>query len=77
MAIYNRIRDLREDKDLTQQDVANLLHVARTSYCAYENGVSEFSPENLIVLAKLYDTSIDYLLGLTDEKKPYPRKKKK
>ena len=77
MTIYHRIRDLREDKDWTQEHLANLLHVARTSYGAYENGISEFSPEHLIRLAELYQTSVDYLLGLTDEQKPYPRKKKR
>lgn len=75
MAIYQNIRDLREDHDLTQQQVADVLRTSRTSYGAYENGVSEFSPAQLIQLAEFYQTSVDYLLGLTDEKRPYPRKK--
>ena len=50
---------------------------SRTSYCAYENGKTEIGLENLIRLAEIYHTSVDYLLGLTDEPRPYPRKKKK
>ena len=76
MAIYPRIRDLREDHDWTQEQGAALLFVARSSYGAYETGVSEFTPDLLMKLALLYDTSVDYLLGLTDERRPYPRKKK-
>ena len=77
MAIYERIRNLREDRDWTQQQVAEMLHTSRTSYCAYENGKTEIGLENLIRLAEIYHTSVDYLLGLTDAPKPYPRKKKK
>ena len=77
MAIYERIRNLREDRDWTQQQVAEMLHTSRTSYCACENGKTEIGLENLIRLAEIYHTSVDYLLGLTDEPKPYPRKKKK
>ena len=77
MAIYTRIRDLREDRDWAQKQVAEMLHTTRTSYCAYENGVTEIGLENLIRLAEIYHTSVDYLLGLTDEQRPYPRAKKK
>ncbi len=77
MAVYQNIRDLREDHDLTQKQVAEILHTSRTSYGAYENGVSEFSPAQLIQLAEYYQTSVDYLLGLTDEKRSYPRKKRR
>ncbi len=77
MAIYPRIRDLREDQDWTQQQVAEMLYVARSSYGAYETGVSEFTPDLLCRLAELYGTSVDYLLGLTDERRPYPRTKKR
>ena len=77
MAIYPNIRNLREDSDLKQQQLADLLHTSRTSYCAHENGVSEFLPEQLIQLAEFYQTSVDYLLGLTDVRKPYPRKKQR
>lgn len=69
--IYERIRNLREDKDWTQQYIADLLHINRRTYSAYENGVNSMSPEILISLAKIHKTSIDYLLGLTDNPKPY------
>ena len=68
---YNRIRDLREDKDLTQQNIADMLFINRRTYAAYENGINSMSPEILIKLARIHKTSIDYLLGITDEKKPY------
>ncbi len=68
---YERIRGLREDRDWTQQHVADLLCVNRRTYAAYENGVNNMSPETLIKLAKLYQTSVDYLLGLTNNPKPY------
>ena len=77
MAIYERIRNLREDRDWTQQQVADMLHTSRTSYCAYENGKTEIGLEHLIHLAEIYQTSVDYLLGLTDDPRPYPRKKRR
>ena len=77
MAVYPRIRDLREDSDWTQKQVADFLHVARSSYGAYETGVSELTPEMLIRLASLYHTSVDYLLGLTDQRRPYPEGRKR
>jgi len=72
--VYKRIRNLREDRDWTQQYVADLLFINRRTYSAYENGVNAMSPEILIRLSRIYDTSIDYLLGLTDVKQAYPRK---
>lgn len=72
--IYERIRNLREDRDWTQQHVADLLHINRRTYSAYENGVNAMSPEILIQLAQIHHTSVDYLLGLTDIKKPYSGK---
>lgn len=65
--IYHRIRALREDKDWTQQYVADLLGVNRRTYSAYENGINTMSPEILVALAKLHNTSVDYLLDLSDE----------
>ena len=70
-----RIRDLREDTDRTQQELANYLHIKQNTYSQYENGQRQIPLESLIALAALYQTSTDYLLGLTDEKKPYPRAK--
>ena len=72
--MYERIRNLREDSDLTQTDMANTLSIAQTTYSDYERGRLNIPIPILIRLARYYNTSIDYLLGLTDEKKAYPRK---
>ena len=66
-----RIRDLREDKDLTQKEIAEYLHIKQNTYSQYENGQRQLPIEFLIALARFYNTSTDYILGLTDEKKPY------
>ena len=71
----DRVRALREDRDWTQQQVAELLHVNRRTYSAYETGVNALPLEALAALAAIYHTSTDYLLGLTDVSAPYPRKK--
>lgn len=71
-----RIKDLREDKDLFQKDIALVLNVTQAQYSRIETGKYELSYDGLIKLALFYDTSIDYILGLTNEKKPYPRAKK-
>lgn len=73
---YDKMRKLREDRDWTQQRVADLLFINRRTYSAYENGVNAMSPEILIKLSEIYQTSVDYLLGLTESKEPYPRKVK-
>ncbi|MCL2566429.1 MAG: helix-turn-helix domain-containing protein [Defluviitaleaceae bacterium] len=72
---YEKIRELREDKGWTQQYLADLLFVNRRTYSSYETGNRTISPDILIELSKVHNVSIDYLLGLTNEKKPYPRKK--
>ena len=72
---YTRIRDLREDKDLTQETLAKYLNVKQTAYSKYELGQRNMSPEILIKIAEFHDTSIDYLLGVADEKRPYKRTK--
>ena len=61
---------------LTQEDVAKVLHVSQNTYSQYEIGVSRYPLDAIIKLAEYYGVSIDYLVGLTDEPKPYPRKKK-
>lgn len=66
-----RIKDLREDRDLTQAEVAAFLHVKQNTYSQYENGRRQLPLECLIALAGLYRTSTDYILGLTDKKEPY------
>lgn len=71
-----RIKDIREDKDLLQKDVADFLNVSQTNYSKYELGKINIPINTLRKMAIFFDTSIDYLLGLTDEIKPYPRKNK-
>ena len=72
MSQYRRIRDIREDSDLTQAQVANAVNCSQQVYSNYELGQRSLPPEVLIALARFHHTSVDYLLGLTDEKKPYP-----
>lgn len=69
-----RIRHLREDNDITQKDMANYLNCSQVSYSYYEIGKREIPISMLIKLAEYYQCSVDYLLNLTDEAKPYPRK---
>ena len=68
-----RIRDLREDNDLTQQQVADHLHIGQNTYSQYETGHRQIPIDVLIALAEFYKTSTDYLLGITNCKKPYPK----
>lgn len=70
-----RLRDMREDKDLYQADIAKILNVSQQTYSRYENDDISIDKDSLIKLALFYNTSVDYLLELTDERKPYPRKK--
>ena len=72
-----KIRDIREDKDLTQEDIAKVLNCKQQTYSRYETGEITIDIFRLETLAKFYNTSIDYLVGLTDETKPYPRKNKR
>lgn len=68
-----KIRDIREDNDLTQKQVAQLLNCTQQTYSRYETGEITIDIYNLIKLANFYNTSTDYLLGLTNETKPYPK----
>ena len=68
-----RLRDLREDNDLYQKDVAKLLNTTQQGYSEYELEIRQMPVDKLIVLAKHYNTSIDYIVGLTNESKPYPK----
>ena len=70
-----RLRDMREDRDLYQYDIAKILNVSQQTYSRYENDDISIDKDSLIKLALFYNTSVDYLLELTDERKPYPRKK--
>ena len=68
-----RLRDLREDADLNQTQVAEYLHMSQTGYSKYETGENDIPTQALLKLADFYDTSVDYLLGRTDEPRPYPK----
>lgn len=70
-----RLKELREDNDLKQINISNLLNMKQPQYARYEVGRRDLPLDVLIELAKFYHTSTDYILGLTDEKKPYPQKK--
>ena len=69
-----RLRDLREDHDLTQAALAASLHLRQNTYSQYENVQRQIPLDVLIQLAAYYQTSVDYLLGLTDVPAPYPRR---
>lgn len=73
--MYPRIRDLREDNDMNQKELAKLLGMSQTGYSKYETGENDIPVSILEKLADIYHTSTDYLLGRTDEKEPYPSKK--
>ena len=66
--MYKRVRDLREDKDLTQTQLANMLGMSQTGYSKYETGENDIPTSILIKLADIYETTTDYILGRTDEK---------
>ncbi len=73
--MYPRIRDLRTDRDLNQTQVAKLLGMSQTGYSKYETGENDVPTQVLIRLARVYDTSVDYLLGETNERRRYPKPK--
>lgn len=69
-----RIKELREDRDIMQKALALYLNIKQNTYSQYENGQRQLPIEALVKLAEYFDTSTDYLLGLTDERKPYKRR---
>ncbi len=71
--MQHRLRDLREDADLNQTQVANYLGMSQTGYSKYETGENDIPTQVLIKLARFYGTSVDYILGLSDIRTPYPR----
>ncbi len=73
---YDKIRSLREDSDLTQKELASTLNMSQTGYSKYKTGENDIPTKILIDLAYYYNTSVDYLLGITDIKDPYPRSRK-
>ncbi len=75
--MYRRLKELREDHDLTQAQVSRYLNMSQTGYSKYETGENDVPTKILIELAKFYNTSIDYLLGLTNNIEPYNKPKPK
>ena len=71
--MQHRLRDLREDADLNQTQVANYLGMSQTGYSKYETWENDIPTQVLIKLARFYGTSVDYILGLSDIRTPYPR----
>lgn len=72
---FEHIRSLRIDRDLKQREVAEILNISQNTYSQYELGIINFPVDALIRLAEFYNTSVDYLVGLTDDPRPYPKKK--
>ncbi len=71
---YNeRIRELREDRDLSQATIADLLHIGQKTYSDYELGKTRIPLENVIVLAQYYDVSMDYICGVSNTAAPFPK----
>lgn len=71
MAYYKRMRELREDNDKTQNDIAKYLNMKQPQYYRYENGLRDVPSDILIALAKYYNTSVDYILNMTNNPFPY------
>ena len=74
MNYAERIRALREDNDKTQTEIANLLQIGQRTYCDYELGKTRIPVDSLILLAKFYNVSMDYICGVSDVRSPFPRK---
>lgn len=69
----NRLKEIREDNDLSQKDIAKILNTTQQQYSKYELGIRVIPLEKINILASFYNTSIDYLFGNTDERRPYPK----
>ncbi|MBQ7034849.1 MAG: helix-turn-helix transcriptional regulator [Clostridia bacterium] len=74
MSYSERIRMLREDQDKTQSDIAAMLNVGQRTYCDYELGKTRIPVDSLIILAKFYDVDMDYICGVSEVKKEFPKK---
>lgn len=68
-----RLKDLREDKDLYQKEIAKILNISQQQYNKYELGINSIPIEKLNILADFYKTSVDYIIGRTDKRTPYPK----
>lgn len=75
MTYYQRLKDLREDRDLKQVDVANVLKIEQTQYSRYERGVQMMGIDKYITLARFYNVSLDFLTGLINSPEPLDRRK--
>ena len=73
MNYAERIRALREDQDKTQSEIAELLKIGQRTYCDYELGKTRIPVDSLIILAKLYDVSMDYICGVSNVRNSFPR----
>ena len=71
----DRLKEIRQDRDLQQVDIAKVLKTSQVQYSRYERGIRVMPIDKIAMLARFYDVSIDYLLGLTDIRKPYPKSK--
>lgn len=69
-----RLKDIREDRDIKQKEIAAFLHIKQNTYSQYENGQRQIPIKALIQLAEIFNTSTDYILGLTNDPKPYAKK---
>ncbi len=69
----SRLKEIREDRDYKQSDIAKILGTTQQQYSKYELGIQLISVERLVQLAKFYNTSVDYLIGLTNERRAYPK----
>lgn len=74
MKYYERIREIREDRSMTQQKVADLLHIGQRTYADYESGKTRIPVDSLLILAKFYDVSMDYITGASNFRSKYPIK---
>ena len=71
--MFTRLKDLREDNDLSQEDCANIAYINKMTYFNYENDKRQPTIDVLMIFASYYNTSIDYIMRMTDERKPYKR----
>lgn len=74
MKYYERIREIREDHSITQQKVANMLHIGQRTYADYESGKTRIPVDSLLILARFYDVSMDYITGASNVRAKYPTK---
>ncbi len=72
MTYYQRIRNIREDRNLTQQKIADLLHIGQRTYSDYESGRTRIPVDSILILAKFYNLSMDYMTGASNVETPYP-----